>query len=304
MDISFSVNDYAYLKLSQIYNVNYDKTNEACPQGEYIFYQTEKNGEIFVLENNEFSVPKLISWDRFCEVFPLMNKDNLPALFSVDEACSIVKDFFNKDEHCFVKRVEDAVVEDDTLNVLKHMLLEVKFPDDLKFIVGNAFCNCVNLNKVVLPDFLTDIEELAFANCVNLQRISFPLTLQHIFMGAFTNCESLKNAIFSKSVSYIGNSAFAGCHLLDTVYLPDGLTELSANVFSGCSCLKHVYIPDSVVMIENEAFAGCEHLRTVDVSGNTAINESAFKDCDDVEIMIRNNAVSEQSVPLMRRRSR
>jgi hypothetical protein len=63
-------------------------------------------------------------------------------------------------------------------------------------------------------------------------------------------------------------------------------------------------IPDSVVMIENEAFAGCEHLRTVDVSGNTAINESAFKDCDDVEIMIRNNAVSEQSVPLMRRRSR
>ncbi|MBQ3691007.1 MAG: leucine-rich repeat domain-containing protein [Bacteroidales bacterium] len=73
---------------------------------------------------------------------------------------------------------------------------------------------------------------------------------------------------------------------MESIYLSTHLTTIPERAFFRCKSLKKVVIPKSVRVIESEAFAFCEALEEVIFEGDTKVDESAFKYCGEVRMMI------------------
>lgn len=183
-------------------------------------------------------------------------------------------------------------------------LVDIRLPDCVDTISGNAFQNCTSLNNIELPENLKVIESNAFQYC-NLSTINIPSSVQDIAPSAFNDCFNLRNInvdsnnaeftsingiLYSKNketlyrypcgkkdtsftvpsnVLYLGNKSFEGSRYLKNVTLQDGVSIIKQEAFSNCGeCLETITIPTSVYTIDQYAFFNCYKLTAINYKGS------------------------------------
>lgn len=134
-------------------------------------------------------------------------------------------------------------------------------PIKMDAIYPNMFYGCRKLrtigsveNVITLPENITIIGEGAFSGCIRITDID----LSHIIVidsRAFECCSSLINAIWSNKLEAIRDAAFVSCGF------------------------EVVTLPESVMTVGENAFTNNKNLTTVDIPGQTTVDESAFTDC-------------------------
>ena len=166
----------------------------------------------------------------------------------------------------------------------------------IKKIGNNAFENCTSLELVTFGDRpeLTEIGEAAFKGCIVLEDVRIlyspdafqPLTrISMIGANAFEDCIALKSINLTPLISEIGDFAFQGTGLT-SVSIPFYPT-LGEGIFMNCVDLETVVFESPRTSITGtDVFAGCVKLDTVRMPSTvTAINSSAFNDCEALEII-------------------
>ncbi len=78
-------------------------------------------------------------------------------------------------------------------------------------ICDRAFCNCPNLETIVLPQSVRQIGKYAFNNCLNLSCVNLNDGLAKIDDNAFSGCKHLHSIHLPDSVKFVGNNPFMGC---------------------------------------------------------------------------------------------
>lgn len=73
-----------------------------------------------------------------------------------------------------------------------------------------AFCNCPDLNRLVLPSGVVSIDDMAFQGCSSLTGLVLPSGLRSIGQGGFADCTSLKGLSLNAGLSHLGNFSFSG----------------------------------------------------------------------------------------------
>ena len=167
----------------------------------------------------------------------------------------------------------------------------------------SGFCNCTNLNSIVLPPsvtkigycafqstsisiidlkYITDISYSAFYACKQLAGvIDMPnlVTKNIITVFADTAINEVKNL---GKVERLGNDSFNNgnfteCTKLEKVNLPDTLTYIGRYEFSGCTSLRECNIPIGVTTIIASAFYNCSNLRiTINLPNLSSVGLASF----------------------------
>ena len=170
--------------------------------------------------------------------------------------------------------------------------------------IGNyAFCECGDLQDIIIPNSMISIGHRAFYKCYNLTSVTIPNNVTTIYNGAFEEsglksisipnsinaiqdntfklCRSLSSAAIPSSVTKIGDNAFYRCPL-NSVLIPNGVTTIGNNAFQYCK-MTTLTIPNSVKTIGNSAFQACTNMTSVIIGENvTSIGESAFLYCENL----------------------
>ena len=131
-------------------------------------------------------------------------------------------------------------------------------------ICGGAFEGCTGLTGVTIPDGMTCIGDTTFKGCSGLTSVTIP-----------------------DGVTSIGVGAFEGCSGLTGVTIPDGVTRIGDSAFAYCRGLTNVTIPASVTSIGDSAFVGCSGLTSVTVPSDAKIDDYAFDEDVEIEIIRR-----------------
>lgn len=142
-----------------------------------------------------------------------------------------------------------------------------------------AFCQCENLETVILPNNLKYIGNVAFAGC-KIQSIELPNSLILISAGAFAECKSLKTVVFPNHIVELEENEtfypiFKDCPI-ETLTCYGGqfkdykidLTSLKALTINGGAVAEEEYVgsasletlifEEEVTGIAKKAFFGAE----------------------------------------------
>lgn len=88
---------------------------------------------------------------------------------------------------------------------------EYEIPDSVTVISDWSFCDCSQLNKIIIPDSVNEIGEGSFYRCTKLKAVEIP-----------------------DSVVRIDDIAFRGCRELESIAIPDSVKEFGWGIFNGC----------------------------------------------------------------------
>ena len=173
-------------------------------------------------------------------------------------------------------------------------------------ICEGAFRNNTEITDVTIPAGITEIGMEAFCGCVNLERLDFNAENCEVYDGAFLGCEKLKTAGGKDSNANIrlgftgtlkrlfrtfgekdedGNWQFYGGSglglYLTSADVPAGITVLGSDAFSGCINLTELHLPEGLITISPQAFHDCVKLAEIEIpSSVTTIGEEAFRNCE------------------------
>ena len=114
-----------------------------------------------------------------------------------------------------------------------------KVPDTVTTI-DIAFLGCANLVNIRIPEGVTYIGGDAFRNCKSLSSINLPSSLTVIRECLFYGCTSLSSIEIPNGISRIEIYAFADTGL-ERITLPDSVTDIWDGAFENCSSLTDVY---------------------------------------------------------------
>ena len=151
---------------------------------------------------------------------------------------------------------------------------------------GNTFSNMPFLKEVKLPDTITEIRGQAFKNDRNLVKVNIPKRLEYLGGGAFYNCKSIKEIILPDTLTHMGGETFYGAKSLKSVKLSKNLKEIRGDSFEYCYSLEKISIPDNVTRIGGHAFYSDGNLSEVILTENSKLNEigsSAFRLCNNLK---------------------
>ena len=178
-------------------------------------------------------------------------------------------------------------------------LTSITIPASVTSIGGSAFENCSSLTAINIPEGVKSIGSSAFYGCSSLTAITIPEGVKSIGNYAFDNCTALKKVIFEDgsetlSLGYnyyysssTGQGLFYDCPL-ESVYLGRNLSYSSGSSygyspFYNKDALVHVMIGREVTAINNNAFKGCDNIHSLTInSGVLSIGSSAFSTPDKV----------------------
>lgn len=168
---------------------------------------------------------------------------------------------------------------------------EVRIPDVVDghpvTALGNRiFCECKQIESVVLPKTINQLGDAAFAICNRLAEIELPDTVKEIPADCFNEC-GFRNLKISGQIRSIRRGAFVNNRQLEQLTLPTGLKEIEMMTFAGCCQLREVSIPDGVTKIGEGAFSGCTNL--VEVSFPDSLEEigiMAFLACKSLKRVV------------------
>lgn len=144
-------------------------------------------------------------------------------------------------------------------------------PDNIKSIIGGAFCNCHDLTSITIPNSVASIGCGAFYGCSNLTSVTIPNSVKSIGAEAFSSCSSLISVTIGNSVTSIGEAAFEGCIMLGSVTTPSSVISIGDRCFYRCENMKTVTINASnnhgVKSIGKRLFNRCNELESINVIG-------------------------------------
>lgn len=114
-----------------------------------------------------------------------------------------------------------------------------------------------NGGDIKIPDTVTVIAGEAFLNNDNVTSVTIPGSVQVIGYHAFDGCTALERVIFEDPTDgadmIIRLSAFANCPKLTECEIPAVATYVTANVFKGCTSMDRITVhPDNPYYITNE----------------------------------------------------
>lgn len=174
------------------------------------------------------------------------------------------------------------------------------------------FCECTNLQSVVLPDGITSIGKLAFCECSSLASVDMPDCVTEIGRDAFTYCVSLVSVDMSAGITLIDEQAFYGCSSLVSVNITDvsswyniefcspisnPLYNDKAELYLNGNELTELTIPSGVKQIKKYAFYGCNSLTNVTMSNDvTSIGHNAFYACSSLVSVDMSDGVTSMGV--------
>ena len=200
---------------------------------------------------------------------------------------------------------------------------ECEIHSSCKYILDNAFNECVCLEKVIIPSNVVHIGEKAFYGCLSVKNIDFSKasSLESIGAEAFKDCVLVKTVVVPDSVLTLGNGIFKGCTSLTTLTLPfagtsstegsvallftdangysraipdllktiiisDKYTTIHKSAFSNLSGVETIILPDNIVIIEESAFSNCTELKELTMGDSVEyIGIRAFAGCTSLETL-------------------
>ena len=171
-----------------------------------------------------------------------------------------------------------------TLNKYNGSGGDVRVPDGVTTISGNAFYYNKDVTSVTLPDSVTSINRnginSAFAYASSLKNVYLSNNLTSIAASAFRGCTSLASVTLPNSVTSIGDSAFSGCSSMKTLTLSNNLVSMGDSAFRGCTSLLSIDVPGSIAIIPADAFNGCSSVKSITIrEGVKTIDKDAFQGC-------------------------
>jgi hypothetical protein len=154
----------------------------------------------------------------------------------------------------------NTVTEIEQFAFAETAINEFVFSDNITTLGVSIFCDCKNLESVVLPKGITLIPDNMFQNCTSLKDIEIPANVITIGICAFQKT-ALTTVIIPESVKTIGNSAFNQTNLT-TVTIGKSVTSVGLSAFSGCKQLNTVIClsetaPALKTNVASTPFTGC-----------------------------------------------
>ena len=127
-----------------------------------------------------------------------------------------------------------------------HKLEYIRLPDNVRYILDDAFHNCTGLTGIHIPNSIRDLNSCAFMNCSRLGFIDLPDNLERIWVDAFNGCKSLKEISIPDKVWCIDSRAFMNCENLEYISIPESVTAIYDYSFWGCNNLSSISILCSI----------------------------------------------------------
>ena len=140
---------------------------------------------------------------------------------------------------------------------------DVEMPDNITKI-NAKFCDCTNLETVILSDSITLIEKEAFEYCYKLKNINLS-NVERICDWAFHECNSLKEIEFPNSMKFIDDNAFDSCESLEKIIIPSSIEKISYEAFCDCCNLKEAII-NAKCELPCDIFSGCNILEKIHIT--------------------------------------
>ena len=147
-------------------------------------------------------------------------------------------------------------------------------------IAKRAFNASKTLTAVYVPSTVKDIGDRAFFGCNNLDRVSLQGGNLKIGALVFRNCSSLKRVVFNGAAAELGDYAFASCRKI-AIYYTQNVTTIGECAFLGSGLSGELDLR-GVKNIKSGAFNGCEITSIIFCKNLSAIEPSAFFNCDDL----------------------
>ena len=147
-------------------------------------------------------------------------------------------------------------------------------------IAKRAFNASKTLTAVYVPSTVKDIGDRAFFGCNNLDRVSLQGGNLKIGALVFRNCSSLKRVVFNGAAAELGDYAFASCRKI-AIYYTQNVTTIGECAFLGSGLSGELDLR-GVKNIKSGAFNGCEITSIIFGKNLSAIEPSAFFNCDDL----------------------
>lgn len=186
-----------------------------------------------------------------------------------------------------------------------------------------AFAWCARLTEIKLPFVGSDRagSEASYfgyvfgAGSVKENSVAVPAALSvaeitdasFVDGSAFDGCAWIREIRWNVGLISVGASAFRGCASLEEMVLPDSVTEIGGGAFNGCTGLKRLTLPFvGSGNADGEGYFGyifdgdgyylhptCvpASLTTVEITGNSPIDASAFEGCGYLKEILLTGAV-------------
>lgn len=154
-------------------------------------------------------------------------------------------------------------------------------PNGILIIGKAAFCNCRDLEEIILPESIKILENNAFQDCSKLKSIKLPNQINSIASSAFSGCWDLKGiecdsplfkpidgVLFTADLkTLVCYPQGKGC---DNYVVPDSVTNIAEDAFSSFvspwtadSC-KRITLPKSINEITDTTFEHHESLKWIE----------------------------------------
>lgn len=174
---------------------------------------------------------------------------------------------------------------------------KISLPDDSfsEYSIGSwVFAWNNNVKSVVIPDNVTAILGSAFFNCENLEKIKIGSSVRLIDSLAFAY-SGLREVVIPANVKTLGDGVFLQIRNLESVTLEEGIESIGESVFTSCSSLRSLNIPSTVKYLGSSLVQGCISLESFSVDENceVAIYGITFADCTSLKSVTLNNATEE-----------
>lgn len=147
----------------------------------------------------------------------------------------------------------------------------------IRVIEPCAFCECSNLESIIIPASVDCLDDEAFADCISLASIAFSLSsrLSRIGKCAFDSCEDLISIVIPSSVQILDNNCFQDCPRLEEIRFcrESILARIGDGAFQFCLALTKCIVPGSVEYIGKDCFEGCGSLSIFRIASPSRLRE-------------------------------